>query len=229
MVLNINNTGRKALNLTKKVSAADPASLMLPLAEHDTRLYFAFCINRNRFLYTNAAFKNFFGSWANQPPEIFKDFIHPQDLKYLKQCVAEMRPGILQSNIEFNLTLPGKSERRLKLSLMDNRQLNGDRVLVGYAEETVSFKVRTTVSEEYQYQKKAILNILSHDLLSPMGSIHNLAALISRKSVLQADPELSKWVSLIEVISKKSINAIQDFVEKEFTKFSRYSVNKEYV
>jgi len=217
MVLNIDNTGGKAFNRYKNVLTADPASLMLPLTENDTRLYFAFCISRNRFLYTNAAFRDFFGSLINSSPETFLKYIQPEDIHYLKQCVAEMQPGTTKNKIEFNISLPDKNECRLRLNLIYNQQSNGDSALIGYAEEIANCKIRTMVSEEYHSKKKTILNILSHDLLSPMGSIHNLAALLSRKKDLQQDPEVNKWVSLIEVISKKSINMIRSFVQKEFT------------
>ncbi|RYE29448.1 MAG: hypothetical protein EOP42_14385 [Sphingobacteriaceae bacterium] len=227
MVLNIDNTESKAFNPYKKALPADPASLMLPLTEHDTRLYFVFCINRNQFLYTNAAFKNFFGSLVDGSPQDFLKYIHPEDVVRLKKSVAAIQPGTVKTNIEFNISLPDKNDCCLRLNLIYNQQLDGS-ALVGYAEEVINLKVHTTVSEEYHSKKKAILNILSHDLLSPMGSIHNLAALLSRKKDLQQDPEINKWLSLIQVISKKSINIIRGFVEKEFTEPGVSPVRKEY-
>ncbi|MGI4750797.1 MAG: hypothetical protein ACRYFB_09195 [Janthinobacterium lividum] len=216
MVFNFDKTEKNAFNPFKKVLQADSASLMLALTEQDKRLYFAYCITHKKFIYKNAAFKSFFGQTDNASPETFLNFVHPDDVQYLKQCLAKLQPGIVKNNIEFSISLAHKKKCRLKLSLLYNNQPFGESTLIGYAEEVTHHKVCNAVLEEYYCKKKAILNILSHDLLSPMGSIHNLAALLSRKSALQKDPEVNKWVSLIEVISKKSINMIRTFVEKEF-------------
>lgn len=216
MVLNIDNTKLMAFDLSKKALSSDPAYLMLALIEQDKRLNFVYCITQSKFLYTNIAFRHFFGEAIHASPETFLSYVHPDCVAYLKQCFAELQSGVAKHNIEISLNVPNKQTCHLRLSLIYNTNAAGEMALTGYAEEIPFRKVSYPVSEEYQFKKKTLLNILSHDLLSPMGSIHNLAALLSRKNVLEKDPEVGKWVSMIENISKKSIHMIRTFVKKEF-------------
>lgn len=228
MVLNIDNTENKAFSPYKKVLPADPSSLMLALTEQDKRFYFSYCISQKKLLYTNAAFIKFFGEELVASPELVLKYIQPDNVAAIKRCVAELKTGIIKNDIIFPINLPGQKEHRLNLSVIYVKNQNGDAALTGYAEVIRQQQMQLAEPEEYHTKKKKMLNILSHDLLSPMGSIHNLAALLSRKKDLQQDPEVNKWVSLIEVISKKSINLIRGFVEKEFTEPGVTPIKKEY-
>lgn len=227
MVLNIDNTENKAFSPYKKVLPADPSSLVLALTEQDKRFYFSYCISRKKLLYTNTAFTKFFGEEIVASPELVLKYIHPNSVAALKRCVAELQSGIVKNDIVFSVNLPGQKEHCLNLSVIYFKDSSNNAALTGYAEVLEQDKMQVAEPEEYHTRKKKLLNILSHDLLSPMGSIHNLAALLSRKKDLQQDPEVNKWVSLIEVISKKSINMIRGFVEKEFTEAGIAPIKKE--
>ncbi|RYE32784.1 MAG: hypothetical protein EOP42_09065 [Sphingobacteriaceae bacterium] len=224
MMSNVNSNDHSAFHSFKKTLLPDPAFLMLTLTEQDTRLYFIYCVTHNKFYYTNAAFRSFFGPVADHIPETFLDFVDPDEMEYLQQCFSELRPGIAKNDIELNLNLPHKKACRLKLNLVYNHQPDGNHLLVGYAEE-IACVWRAANPEEFHH-KKAMLNTVSHDLLSPMGSIHNLAALLARKDVLKKDPEVSKWVLLIEMISKRSISTIRTFIRKEFVDSGKYVIAK---
>ncbi len=213
MISDIGNIENQNFRSHKKVLSSDPSSFMLTLIGQDKRLYFSYCISRKIFLYTNTAFTNFFGEEVIALPGSILKYIHPKSVFTLKRCFVGLQTGIVENDIVFSVNLPKQKEHQLSMNLVYNKNANGDAALTGYAEVITPDKLQP---EEYHTKKKNMLNILSHDLLSPMGSIHNLAALLSRKKDLQQDTEANKWVALIEVISKKSINIIRAFVEKEF-------------
>ncbi|MGI4750694.1 MAG: sensor histidine kinase [Janthinobacterium lividum] len=144
--------------------------------------------------------------------------VHPQDLEYLKEGFASLKPGIFKNNVEFRMQLPGRKECFLRLSLIytDQHLQSEEHTLTGYLEDYTADKEHEDTLNEYSNKKNAVLNILSHDLAGPLGSIQNLSALLSRKTKLLEDQEVAKWVSLIEKISKKSIHLIQEFVKQEF-------------
>ncbi|MEX8546102.1 MAG: ATP-binding protein [Mucilaginibacter sp.] len=194
-----------------------PASLLFTLAEHDQRIFFAINPERNSFIYVNPAFKTFFKTDAEDlSPYAIYNLVNPEDSEYLKESYFALQPGTFKNNIEFRIQLPHQEERVLRLGLLLQPQENEGNLLLGYMEDISDFKAYNDKLNEFSNKKNSILNILSHDLAGPLGSIQNLSALINRKTKAIEDPEVKKWLSLIEEISKKSVLMIQEFVKKEF-------------
>ncbi|WP_419801367.1 ATP-binding protein [Mucilaginibacter sp.] len=198
----------------------NPSSLLLTFTAHDPRLCFAFDVSTKQFIYANAAFEAFFNIKFEQvSARILLKMIHPEDLDYLKDSYSSLKPGSFKNNIEFRMQLPQGKECYLKSSLLYDVQADGQdtkHILTGYLEDITAEKDHINKLNEYSNKKNSVLNILSHDLAGPLGSIQNLSALISRKTKLLEDEDIKKWLDLIEKISKKSINLIQEFVKQEF-------------
>lgn len=195
------------------------SSLFLTLADHDPRLCFAYNISARQFIYANAAFEAFFRMKYSQiNAESLLAMVHAQDLDYLKENFASFKPGIFKKDIAFRMQLPDRKECYLKLNVLfhDQNQQNEERILIGYVEDCTAAKDHEDKLNEYSNKKNAVLNILSHDLAGPLGSIQNLSALLSRKTKILKDQHVDEWISLIEKISKKSIYLIQEFVKEEF-------------
>jgi len=195
----------------------NPTSLLFTLAEFDHRMCFAYDLNSKRFIYVNPAFESFFRVVAAQASiDTFFDLVHTDDQAYLKQSYANLKLGVFKSNIEFRMKLPDKKEYFLRLNLLRQIQEDNETILSGYVEDISAYKTHDDKLTEFANKKNAVLNIISHDLAGPLGSIQNLAALLSRKTKLLDDKEVKKWVLLIEDISKKSVQMIQEFVKLEF-------------
>ena len=208
----------------------NPASLLFTLAEHDPRIFFAINPERTSFIYVNPAFKNFFKIDAKSlSPYAVYNLINPEDSEYLEESYAALQPGAFKKNIEFRIQLPHQKERVLNLSLLLQPQENEGSFLLGYMEDISDFKAYNDKLNEFANKKNSILNILSHDLAGPLGSIQNLSALITRKTKAIEDPEVKKWLSLIEEISKKSVLMIQEFVKKEFVESAGVALFKKRV
>jgi len=195
----------------------NPASLLFTLAEFDHRMCFAYDLNGKRFIYVNPAFESFFRLIAAHASiDTFFDLVHTDDQAYLKQSYANLALGVFKSNIEFRMKLPDKKEYFLRLNLLRQIQEDNETILSGYLEDISAYKAHDDKLNEFANKKNTVLNIISHDLAGPLGSIQNLAALLSRKTKLLDDKEVKKWVLLIEDISKKSVQMIQEFVKLEF-------------
>lgn len=195
----------------------NPASLLFALAEHDKRIFFAIDLKSSSFIYANPAFKTFFNTDVlSLSPYTLLNLVHPEDVEYLKESFTALQPGMFKNNVEFRVQLPHQNERVLRLSMLFHPQENDGQILTGYTEDITNSKAYNNKLNEFANKKNAILNILSHDLAGPLGSIQNLSALITRKTKTIEDAEVKKWLSLIEEISKKSVLMIQEFVKKEF-------------
>ncbi len=61
-----------------------------------------------------------------------------------------------------------------------------------------------------------ISNILSHDLLGPLGTIKNLSIIIKRKTMAAGSKEIDQFVNSIEKMIMNSINMIRKLLNQEF-------------
>jgi two-component system sensor histidine kinase VicK len=193
------------------------AALLFALAEHDERICFAFDLTSNCFVYANPAFESFFQVPGNTATTgLLLEMVHPEDLDYLKESFTGLQPGEFKNKIEFRMCLPDKKEYALRLSLFLDKGQNSEGVLTGYLEDISGYKSQINKLHEFSNKKNAVLNILSHDLAGPLGSIQNLSQLLSRETNSLENKIVNQYLSMIEKISKKGIRLIQDFIKQEF-------------
>jgi len=198
---------------------SDPAKLLYALAEHDSRIYCAFDISNNRYVYSNAAFQALFQIGAEAPtPRMLFEMVHPEDRNYLKSVFQGMNPGDFREHLEFRF-MGHDRIRFLRLSMVLTAGDTGERTVTGYMDDITGFRDSLDSMEALSSKKNAVLNILSHDLAGPLGSISNYSYMLS----LKADPgdELTlKMIDSIQSIAKRCIRLIQEFVKMEFIEAS---------
>jgi two-component system sensor histidine kinase VicK len=198
---------------------SDPAKLLLDLANHDTRIYCAFDISNNTYLYSNPAFQGFFRLTPEEAtPRLLFQMVHPEDQNYLRSTFKSMKPGDFRDNLEFRILLREKLHY-LRLSMVLTECERNERVITGYIDDLTSFRESLDTLEALSSKKNAVLNILSHDLAGPLGSISNYSYLLLQK----ADPSdklTLKMINSIESIARRCIRLIQEFVKLEFIEAS---------
>jgi len=194
-----------------------PSSILLSLADHDQRIYFAFNISTDAFVYLNPAFNLFFQmNPIELTPKHLFSMVHRDDRNYLKSAYVMMKAGMFKKNIEFRMTLSDKKEYTLRLSMFLKQEENNERILTGYLEDITVEREYAKKIEELSNKKNAILNILSHDLAGPLGSIQHFTYILNKKIGKIEDPQINMMISSIEKISKRCIQMIQDFIKLEF-------------
>ncbi|MEJ5963542.1 sensor histidine kinase [Pedobacter immunditicola] len=195
----------------------NPGSLLLALAEHDHRICFAFNITKNSFVYLNPAFDALFKLPHQEvTPKLLYSMVHPDDLGYLKTIYQNLQPNVFTDNIEFRLTFPEGKECTIRLSMFLGIFENQEHVATGYMEDITAMKLNEEKGRELGSKKNAILNIISHDLAGPLGSIKNFAFLLSKKTKDLEDEQVNKFINSIETLSNRSILLIQEFIRQEF-------------
>lgn len=192
-------------------------SLLLPLLERDQRYYFAFNITINEFEYLNPSCISFFGFDKKElkPEELFA-MVHPDDRNFLLARYVELTPGQFKEDIVFRITPPDQKEYTLRLHMLLEEAEGTGRMLTGYAEDITALTLHDQTAKDLSNKKNAILNILSHDLTGPLGSIQHLTYVLNKKTKSHNDEQLQTIISSIENISKRSIQMIQDFIKLEF-------------
>jgi two-component system sensor histidine kinase VicK len=89
-------------------------------------------------------------------------------------------------------------------------------VIIGIIEDISSFKEHNDTLNKFSNKKNALLNILSHDLLGPLGIIKNFSALIKKKTADLEIKEINQLIGSIEKISRHSIDMIRNLLNQEF-------------
>jgi two-component system sensor histidine kinase VicK len=186
------------------------------IAEKSPLCYFAIDLNRNRFLYRNAALKKVFDT-ANLPelPSEAIHLIHPEDRAYMHDQFDLWRKGE-HTDIECRVLLEDKVVSWWGIHLFRESADTQTDVCYGYIEDITVLKEQFEVLRKYANKKNAVLNILTHDLASPLGSINNAVSILVQKTGEHPDPQVSQFLGMIDRLSKRSINLIQNFINQEF-------------
>jgi two-component system sensor histidine kinase VicK len=200
---------------TFTVYMSEPSQLLFELAERDTRMYCALDLNSNKFIYTNPAFQAFFDLKSEEDnPSFLYNLIHEDDRAYVKAMFDTLEPLVLKEKMEFRVVLRGILYY-LSISMLLFQNTPNDAILTGYIEDITGFKQTQDTLLALSNKKNAVLNILSHDLAGPLGSIQNYTYLLAKK-VNPEDKLTNTVISSIDSISKRCIKLIQEFVKMEF-------------
>ncbi len=204
-----------------------PSSLLLTFAEHDHRICFAIRLSDRKFVYLNPAFEKFFHvKAADAQLDTLLEMVHPDDINFLKSAYVQLRSGEFLDSVEFRMILPDGEEYNFRLIIYLQGEKESDGILTGYMEDVTQFKAHERKLDDLSNKKNAILNILSHDLAGPLGAIQNYTYLLSKKTTGIADEQITKMISGIEQIAKRSTTMIQQFIKNEFLESTGVDVFK---
>jgi two-component system sensor histidine kinase VicK len=194
---------------------SEPSQLLFELAERDPRIYAAFDITSKKFLYANRAFHVFFEqSLQELTLEFLYNKVHEDDKAYVKAVFDDLEPGKFEEQVEFRFVY-NDILYYLRVNMLLLKPDGNTRTLVGYIEDITGFKENVSTLLALSNKKNAVLNILSHDLAGPLGSIQNYSYMLSKKTD-PADKLTSQIVNSIDAISKRCIKLIQEFIKMEF-------------
>jgi len=182
--------------------------------KEDILIYFAFDLRQLRFLEYNKAFSNFFQQVDYQSDyQNLTSTIFPDDLGYLQTVYQDLQPGILSNNIEFRMVLQQRTYHLLANVIIDKEHTH---ILSGRVTDITEKKIYIEKLMEYTNKKNAVLNIVSHDLAGPLGSIQMLSSLLKKYLKENTEAQVTKIIDMIEANSKRGIKMIQEFIKKEF-------------
>jgi two-component system sensor histidine kinase VicK len=196
----------------------DAAASCLTLVELSKLAMFSFDVELNQFTYINPAFREYAILKENSLSKIrIKQLIHPEDAGLVKEAYQELlQEDEKKKNVEFRIVLADKSVRTIRVEAFITSIGDRLQVVTGIIEDITSFKDHNDILNKFSNKKNALLTILSHDLLGPLGTIRNLSTIIKRKTEDSDTKELTQLVNSIEKISNNSIKMIQSLMNQEF-------------
>lgn len=198
-----------------------PNSFFNDLIEKESRLYFSYDLEKNKLLYANPAFSSFFEKEAES--KMLYLLIHPADQQFMSQVFERTKHGGIEEEIVFRLIM----QQRTFYLKMTATVTQKTRCLTGYLQDITEEKMHAENLLEFANKKNAVLNIISHDLATPLGTIQMLSSLLQGKADLLAPGKAEQILATIETNARRGIKMIQEFIKKEFLESIGVEVQKQ--
>jgi two-component system, OmpR family, sensor histidine kinase VicK len=199
---------------------------LIEMAERTDQAVFVFDVVSNQFLYLNPSFESIWEitrEAIRANPNSLVDNIHPDDITFVTRTYKELVGGSAKQEVEFRIIRPDDSERSVYLSAFLIKSKENNIAIAGLTRDVTEDKKYSDTLKKFAGKKNSLLEILSHDLAGPLGTIQGLSGLLARRVEKKEDVELIK---LIEETSKRGITLIREFVKQEFLESSQVEIIK---
>lgn len=197
------------------------AGSCLAFAEHSTQAIFCIDLELSALVYCNPVCRSLLcldDSLISK--NSIDQIIHIEDLEYVQECYKKMCSVEPRLTCKFRIVNPNDKVISVQVEATRTITYQERQVIVGTVEKIAAL-VNSNRSFDNPAEKNTdILNIISHDLLSPLGTIQNLAELINKKFTASGNQELGRLINSIERISRHSITLVRDLLAWEFAETS---------
>ena len=200
-----------------EILPSDILFLLNELSNLTDDVIFAFQLQGNKLLFLNAAFQRI---W-NMPREavdsnlsLLLATIHPDDRLFAEKAFVAVQQTRQKQRLELRLLLANEEQKWIVVNAYLS-QYNGIDTVIGTATDVSAFKEYGNILYKFANKKNAILDILSHDLVSPIGNIQACAQVLLKHTEPRGDEIINKMLNLIKDNSERSVKMIRDLVNKE--------------
>lgn len=224
-------------------SESDPRFMPLPdtskilsafevITQQTKQVFFVYNLNTAKVEYINEAGGQVFGCRREEferGPENLLEKVHPEDREYILEMARQIDQEDGKKNCELRLLLPDGQIRWICLTAYTYRNQEKERLVTGFAEDITISKEYTFNLLKYNAKKDATLEILSHDLASPMNTLQGLAQLVAIRTEQYEDSRLKAALQMMQETCKRGVELIRDFVAGEFLESSNVDFKKQRV
>ncbi|MEJ5962555.1 PAS domain-containing sensor histidine kinase [Pedobacter immunditicola] len=191
-------------------------------------VYFIFSPKEGRFTYVNQAFEEVTKRKCSEllkNPKLLLRIIFPEDLKYVKNHLKVIQLKKTNTFLSFRILRPDHTERWMRVKVYPILNGNEIQYLSGVAEDDSARIASIFNMQKVNGWKNSTLEILSHDLRGPIGTVKMLASVIAKK--LPDNPEVHKLTELIEGISRRNIELIKNVLKRETLDTAEVEMSRE--
>ncbi len=202
------------------------------LQEFSTRtqeVVFAFQPSSKKLVYINDAFERV---WNMSKDIIDSDFslllntIHPDDLQYVTEAFDTLDNQKQKLDVQFRIVL---QDVKIKWLTMCTFLINyeGINTIIGNAHDITVQKEYSDNLHKFNDKKNLVLNIVSHDLNSPLASIQTVIELVRCSAGIKDNEEVQALLKMANISCEKGITLIKDLINQEFLESSEGALNKQ--
>jgi two-component system sensor histidine kinase VicK len=200
------------------------------LAQQSHQVIFSYQVPDNQFTFVNAAFEQI---WEIPMQELLQDpllaiaSVHPDDLSFLQENYQELISGTIErKEVEFRIILSDHAMKWIALQAFFMQDEEGNPAIAGYAEDISGRKIYIETMMKFSSKKNSILEILSHDLSGPIGTVKALATMLNKKIQPYQNEQLNEIVRIIESTCGRNLKLIRDFLHNEYLESTQVELNK---
>lgn len=206
----------------------DYYDLFRSFAQHRREVQFAYNVTAERLEYVSPAYEQLTGAAVAQAPANWAAWLaalHPDDARYLRQCLAHAAPGEVVEDVELRLRR-GERWQWLLVSAQRVEAPGQPAYLVGAVRDITADKEVALNAQKFNTKKDSTLEILSHDLAGPLALLQQLADQLAWE-VPESSEQARHLLDLIQRTSRQGIGLIRDFVDHEFLESASVQLKRE--
>lgn len=195
-------------------------------------VYMIYDPSSGTFNYISSAFQKV---WQRSAPEYLDNprgllnTIHPEDRTYLvnflQRTVQKLEQE--QTNIEFRILVDEDTVKFILLKVYPLTSDAGTPLIAGIACDMTTAKTNIFYAEKINARKNATLEVLAHDLKTPLGMINMMASAIQKHPSATENQTIKQYVDLIQKLCERNITLIRDIVDQEFMESTAVDLRKE--
>lgn len=207
-------------------------NLLYTLAQQAKHVIFTFDVDTHQFLYLNPFFEQLWQQKRDDvmdDPALLLETVHPDDRDFIIKSYQELLQGDKEKDIEFQIQLPDKPVRWLRLTSFLNKEEAGQQVITGIVEDITDWRENHELLKKYAAKKNSVMEILSHDLARPLANIQGLSTVVSERIKAYENKELDELIEKITHTCKQGISLIREFIQQEFLESAKTDLIKKRV
>ncbi len=200
----------------------DSAPFLEPLVARSSLIYFCYRPADHQVLYVSPAYERVLGGHVARVNDELPEWLaclHPDDHPYLAQCLAQTVAGGTIEEVQLRLIHPDGKVRWLQLTatgFTPTGEKGSGPLISGYFADITTTQAILENANRYQAKKNSMLEILSHDLASPLVLVEQMADYLAEKVEVLQDPQLNQMIESMRQQCQEGVALVRDFVDQEF-------------
>ena len=211
---------------------SDNLQHLAPLLEQSRVLYFVYHVPTRQVTYVSPAYPLIIGgdpAQVNQDLPRWLDLLHPDDRHHLAGLLDRAPHQCLVEDVELRIRHTPDTCQWLCLSACYSASSPNGPTIGGSLRDITRSKEYVMNADKFNSKKNAILEILSHELATPLLHVQQLTALVAEHTGQYHNPELDELIDRLRTVSHDGVNLIRDFVDDEFLQSTHVKLNTERV
>jgi two-component system sensor histidine kinase VicK len=188
-------------------------------------VYFCYRPADHRVLYVSSAYEHVLGgsvATVNEALPGYHAALHPDDRSYLAERLAYAATGATITGVQVRLLRPDGSTQWLCLTATGFLPPGEAQtvLLSGHLEDITRTQAVLQHAQRYQAKKNSMLEILSHDLASPLVLAQQMAEYLTERVETLQDAQLNSMIEGMRKACQEGVTLVRDFVAQEFLESS---------
>lgn len=197
------------------------ATLFEPLAAVGPLVYFCYRPADRQVVYVSPSYAQVFGgnpATVNEELPSWLEALYPDDRAFLAERLGHAAVGAATEPVQLRLTRPDGGTRWLSLTAtgLHAEEAEGGVLLTGHVQDVTSAQAQVEHTQRYLAKKDLMLEVISHDLASPMVLAQQVADYLAERMEPLQDPQLNGMLAGLRLACEDGVTLIRDFVSQEF-------------